>query len=47
MKKMTVKLLVIQPSEAEAPLSNIENFSPYGKENTTLHPYKNQSVNAV
>jgi hypothetical protein len=35
------------PFEAEARLNNIYEFSPYRKENTTLHHYKDQLVNAV
>jgi hypothetical protein len=35
------------PSEAEARLNNMKEFSPYLKENITLHYYKNQLVNAV
>jgi hypothetical protein len=31
----------------KARLNNIYEFSPYLKENTTLHHYKNQLVNAV
>jgi hypothetical protein len=30
-----------------AGLNNIEEFSPYLKENTTFHHYKDQLVNAV
>jgi hypothetical protein len=33
--------------KAEARLNNIYEFSPYLKENTTLHHYKDQLVNAV
>jgi hypothetical protein len=33
--------------EAEADLNNIQKLSPYRKENTTLHHYKDQLVNAV
>jgi hypothetical protein len=33
--------------EAEARQNNIYEFSPYRKENTTLHHYKDQLVNAV
>jgi hypothetical protein len=33
--------------EAEARLNNTYEFSPYRKENTTLHHYKDQLVNAV
>jgi hypothetical protein len=33
--------------EAEARLNNIQEFSPYRKENTTLHRYRDQLVNAV
>jgi hypothetical protein len=36
-----------ESSEAEARLNNIKEFSPYRKENTTLHHYKDQLVNAV
>jgi hypothetical protein len=36
-----------QPFKAEARLNNIYEFSPYRKENTTLHHYKDQLVNAV
>jgi hypothetical protein len=35
------------PFEAEARLNNICKFSPNRKENTTLHHYKDQLVNAV
>jgi mannitol/fructose-specific phosphotransferase system IIA component (Ntr-type) len=35
------------PSEAEACLNNIEEFSPYCKENTALPHYKDQLVDAV
>jgi hypothetical protein len=35
------------PFEAEAYLNNIYEFSPYLQENTTLHHYKDQFVNAV
>jgi hypothetical protein len=35
------------PFKAEARLNIIEEFSPYLKENTTLHHYKDQLVNAV
>jgi hypothetical protein len=38
---------VLQPFEAEACLNVIQEFSPYLKENTTLHHYKDQLVNAV
>jgi hypothetical protein len=34
-------------SEPETPGHNIYEFSPYLKENTTLHHYKDQLVNAV
>jgi hypothetical protein len=34
------------PSEAEA-LHNIKEFSPYRKENTTIHHYKELLVNYV
>jgi hypothetical protein len=37
----------IYPFEAEASLNTIKEFSPYLKENTTLHHYKHQFVNAV
>jgi hypothetical protein len=33
--------------KAEAHLNNIKEFTPYLKENATLHNYKNQLVNAV
>jgi hypothetical protein len=33
--------------ETEARLNNILEFSAYRKENTTLHHYKDQLVNAV
>jgi hypothetical protein len=33
--------------EAEARLDDIYEFSPYLKENATLHRYKDQLVNAV
>jgi hypothetical protein len=33
--------------EAEARLNNIEESSPYLKENTAVHHYKDQLVNAV
>jgi hypothetical protein len=33
--------------KAEARLNNIYEFRPYLKENTTLHHYKDQLVNAV
>jgi hypothetical protein len=33
--------------EAEARLNNIQESSPYLKENTTLHHYKDQLVNTV
>jgi hypothetical protein len=33
--------------EAEARPNNSYDFSPYLKENTTLHHYKDQLVNAV
>jgi hypothetical protein len=36
-----------QPFEGEARLNNIYESSPYRKENTTLHHYKDQLVNAV
>jgi hypothetical protein len=35
------------PFEAEARLNNIEEFSPYCKENTTLHHFKDQLINVV
>jgi hypothetical protein len=35
------------PFESEARLNNIYEFSLYLKENTTLHHYKDQLVNAV
>jgi hypothetical protein len=35
------------PFEDEACLNVIYEFSPYLKENTTLHHYKDQLVNAV
>jgi hypothetical protein len=38
---------VSKPFEAEACLNVIYEFSPYLKENTTLHHYKDQLVNAV
>jgi hypothetical protein len=34
-------------AEAETRLNNIQEFSPYRKENTTLHRYRDQPVNAV
>jgi hypothetical protein len=33
--------------EAETHANNVEEFSPYRKENTTLHHYKDRFVNAV
>jgi hypothetical protein len=33
--------------KAEARLNNIQEFSPYLKENTTLHHYKDRLVNGV
>jgi hypothetical protein len=36
-----------QPFEAEVSLNNIQEFSQYLKENTTLYHYKDQLVNAV
>jgi hypothetical protein len=36
-----------QPSEAEARLNKMQTFSSYRKENTTLHHYEHQLVNAV
>jgi hypothetical protein len=38
---------IIELYETEARLNNIYDFSPYRKENTTLHHYKDQLVNAV
>jgi hypothetical protein len=38
---------IIQLFEAEARLNIFYQFSPYRKENTTLHHYKDQLVNAV
>jgi hypothetical protein len=38
---------VPQPSEAEAQVNSTKEFSPYREENTTLHRYKDQLVNAV
>jgi hypothetical protein len=35
------------PFEAEASLNNISESSPYREENTALHSYKDQLVNAV
>jgi hypothetical protein len=35
------------PFEAETCLNNIQEFSPYHKENTTLHHYKDQLVKVV
>jgi hypothetical protein len=35
------------PLTQEARLNNICEFSPYLKENATLHHYKDQLVNAV
>jgi hypothetical protein len=43
----TVVLSSVKSFEAEARLNNIYEFSPYLKENTTLHHYKDQLVNAV
>jgi hypothetical protein len=36
-----------KPFEAEARLNNIYEFRPYRKENTALHRYTDQLVNAV
>jgi hypothetical protein len=41
------RAILINPFEAEARLNNIWELSPYLKENTTLHHYKDQLVNAV
>jgi hypothetical protein len=35
------------PLKPEAHPNNIWEFSPYRKENTTLHHYKDQLINAV
>jgi hypothetical protein len=35
------------PSEAEDCQNNIKEFSPYVKENTTFHHFKDQPVNGV
>jgi hypothetical protein len=40
-------LVMVLNFEDEARLNVIEEFSPYLKENTTLHHYKDQLVNAV
>jgi hypothetical protein len=37
----------LTPSEAAARINNILEFSPYRKENTALHRYEDQPVNAV
>jgi hypothetical protein len=37
----------VNPFEADARLGSTYGFSPYLKENTTLHLYKDQLVNAV
>jgi hypothetical protein len=42
-----VRILSIEAFEAEARINNIYEFSPYSKESTTLHPYKNQSLKAA
>jgi hypothetical protein len=39
--------VVSKPLKREARLNSIQEFSPYRKENTTLHHYKDQLVNAV
>jgi hypothetical protein len=39
--------LITQPFEAEAHLKTTSKFSPYLKENTTLHHNKDQLVNAA
>jgi hypothetical protein len=36
-----------QPFAAEDRLKNIQEFSPYRKENTAFHRYKDQPVNAI
>jgi hypothetical protein len=41
------EIIFNQPFEAEVRLNAISEFSPYLKENTTLHRYKDQLVNAV
>jgi hypothetical protein len=45
--RMTMKTYFCQLFEAEAHVNNICEFSPYRKENTTLHHYKDQLINAV
>jgi hypothetical protein len=44
---LIVERLHISRKKSEAHLNNISEFSPYRKENTTLHHYKDQLVNAV
>jgi hypothetical protein len=44
---MSNKAEVDRPFKAKARLNNIYEFSPNRKENTTLHHYKDQLVNAV
>jgi hypothetical protein len=39
--------VVNKPLEAEVRLDNIKEFSPYRKEKTAPHRYKDQLLNAV
>jgi hypothetical protein len=44
---MAIEFIRTKPFEAEARPNNIQESSPYLKENTTLHHYKDQLVNAI
>jgi hypothetical protein len=45
--RMLSRRFAVSTFEAEAYVNVVQKFSPYRKENTTLHHYKDQLVNAV